>query len=131
MHADGKSTLASVSKWNSVKGQLGKSKLYKPEKKCKQRRINYMYNKMKQICHELIRGTTKLTIPEKIITCTIKSNILSMKLIMCNIISNSQSVKITTNTLKLERHSITKVPTPTPKVFSSITFDKILKRNFG
>ena len=56
---------------------------------------------------QLIRGTIKLNIPNKIITCTIKLNIYSMKLIMCYIILHAQNIKITTNTLKLERHNIT------------------------
>ena len=62
-------------------------------------------SKMKQICH-VIRGTIKLKVPNKIITCTIELNIYSMKLIMCYIILHAQSIKITTNTLKLERHNI-------------------------
>ena len=61
---------------------------------------------MKQICHT-IRDTIKLNVPNKIITCTLKLNIYSMKLIMCYIMLHAQSINITTNTLKLERHNIT------------------------
>ena len=49
----------------------------------------------------------KLNIPDKIITCTIKLNRHSMKLIMCNLILNAQSEKVATNSLKLERHNMT------------------------
>ena len=55
----------------------------------------------------LIRGTIKLNVPNKIITCTTKLNIYGMELIICYIILHAQSIKIMTNTLKLERHNIT------------------------
>ena len=59
------------------------------------------------VCVQLIVLSRTLNVPNKIITCTIKLNIYSMKLIMCCIILHARSIKITTNTLKLERHNIT------------------------
>ena len=56
---------------------------------------------------QLIRDIIKLNVSNKIFTCTTKLNIYSMKLVMCYIILHAESIKMTTNTLKLERHNIT------------------------